>query len=195
MRDMISQQEWEELASVVLDYEQGGAIVLRDGKTDIVDEPSISDVVLGKFGSINEPDESMFNGIPEEHRPHFVEAYRRNFGEWPPTPRFPDLPDGHYRYVRMRDGRVGWAFPNDNRRFHRDLVRELGIDPDTEDGRFKVLSAGFFLIKGGDLSIPQELPPNASTDEKNRTNRSIGLQRTTRHDDAPLIRAQLRADC
>lgn len=92
-------------------------------------------------------------------------------------PIFEELPNGFYRYVRHRDGRVAWAFPNDFTTFHRGLAGQLGANPDTEDGLHQVLSAGFFQVQNGRVSLPEEV---VWIDGEDKTNRSVGLRKGTR---------------
>jgi len=78
---------------------------------------------------------------------------------------FPSLNDGYYRYIRTKKGKVFWTFPN-SLVFHRQLVSDNSlIDQD-------LLSAGFFEVRSGKVTLPQTV---SIIDNEDKSNRSIGL--------------------
>ena len=80
--------------------------------------------------------------------------------------RFPSLKDGYYRYIRTKRGKVFWAFP-DSSVFHIMLVEENKLTV------FDILSAGFFEVRQGKVTLPEEV---SIIDDKDKTNRSVGLR-------------------
>lgn len=86
------------------------------------------------------------------------------------------LPDGLYKYVRMKDGRFAHG---GIRTYHSELIE--GAD------KYSAKSAGYFTVKGGVVSVPEIVE---EIDEKNKSNRSVGLQRTPWPGDAAFIAKQ-----
>lgn len=106
-------------------------------------------------------------------------------------PKFECLKDGFYRYVRHRDGRIAWAMPTDFLTFHRELAGKLGVNIDIRDAVYDIASAGFFQVIDGVVTVPEEVP---IIDSEDKSNRSLGLERGMRYDDAELIVAQLEKE-
>ena len=89
--------------------------------------------------------------------------------------------DGLYKYVKLKDGRLLFGHSRDT--YHIELVERAGYVANA-DVKYKVESAGFFIVDSGQVSVPEFVD---SIDSPSKHNRSIGLDRWADEDDITAI--------
>lgn len=103
---------------------------------------------------------------------------------------FPQLRNGYYRYVRTTKNKIFWAMPG-SWMFHSDLANKA-------KGHGRVLSAGFFEVREGVVTMPLDVD---TIDSEDKSNRSVGLDlepimvgSASMPDDITLIHQTLHED-